>query len=63
MLRDYPKVLGHQFGLALASKFIQGIKNLIIKTVVNDYLEDRSDLSQAIKAFLRVTRDERAKLV
>ena len=56
-------VLGNQFGLALASKFIQGIKNPITKIVVNGHLEDRYDLGQGIKAFLRVMRDERAKLV
>ena len=55
-------VLGNQFGLALASKFIQGIRNPITKMVVNGHLEDRYNLDQAIKAVLRVTRDERAKL-
>ena len=62
-VKGLSEVLGNQFGLALASKFIQGIKNPISKMVVNGHLEDRYNLDQAIKAFLRVTRDERVKLV
>ena len=55
-------VLGEPFGMVLASKFIQGIRDPIIKKVVHCQLDDRYNLGQAIKAFRRATRDERAIL-
>ena len=64
-VKDLSRILREQFGVALASKFIQDIKDskdALTRKVVHGQLDDKYDLGQVVKAVLWATRVGRAAL-
>ena len=58
-VQELHTILGEPFGPALASKFVQGIKDPITRKIVHGQLDDKYSMSEVLKAFLRATRDDR----
>lgn len=61
-VKELSGILGDRFNAALATKFVTGMKEPTIQKVVYGQLDDKFNLDQAVKAFLRATRDDRTVL-